>query len=480
MRYKSYVVSYIGESKKVNTDNFFLNGLCKESVDEAFLYEENNEFTSRNLFALSSGGKSVAIGDELAYIAVDILRNFHVADFESVNREYFHVANTAITSQVLERNDEHYEVDLAVLSIDRDVATVYNMGDIPVFYFDGKKMKNLAGKAPDRVSLAKDYLDKFGEIKSEIFDVKNVAHIGELSSDMEVVPYTSEKIKLNKSGFFVLCSSDVAKVLDEKTIESVLTDKRIAKKNKALAILDKAVKVDSEGCYTVEVVAVGHGLAIAEKELMSLGKWFVIAVVCLTLCVNSNFVLKYVSNFVNGCKSFVQKYFGDDEIEEDFEYQINFDNEVNAENNDLNSGEEFVDGQSTVEMAETLNEGNSEEQSVEQAEVIESGEHHAEKENNTAYSTSADTGSSTTAKSQSRPQNVSLTPNSNASPEINTEQKTVQSTPEVKNEETGTAEQREPQSASSAESSQPVDVSDTQTTPNVQESGANELPFDTN
>ena len=30
MRYKAYVATHAGESQKVNKDNYFLNGICRE------------------------------------------------------------------------------------------------------------------------------------------------------------------------------------------------------------------------------------------------------------------------------------------------------------------------------------------------------------------------------------------------------------------------------------------------------------------
>lgn len=321
MRYKGYVATYVGETKKVNNDNFFLNGICKEHLDDLFVIEENKEFKSRNIYAVASGAKSEAIGDELAYIAVDILRNFHVADFDVINREFFHVANTAITSQVLERSNEHFEVDLSVLSIDRDVATVYNLGDIPVFYYVNGKLSNIAGKAPEKVELEKDFVDNSGLVKSQKYSVETIPYLGALSNDKEVIPYASKGEKLRKNSYFVMCSKDVMRVLDEKTIESVLADKKIKKKHKALSLLDQAIKKDPEGNYTIQVIAVTHGLAIASKEVDSLVKWLIAAALCICLCFNGDFILGNVSKFLDGCKALMQSLTGDDEVDPSEEYR---------------------------------------------------------------------------------------------------------------------------------------------------------------
>jgi len=476
MRYKSYVVSYIGENVKVNNDNFYLNGICKESVDDPFVCDENKEFTSRNIYALASGWKSDAIGDELAYIACDLLRNFHVADFDSVNREFFHVANTAITSQVLDRNDEFYSVDLSVLAIDRDVATVYNMGAVPVFFYDGGKLRNLAGKAPESVELAKDYLDNYGEVKTKVYSVRNVSHIGELSSDMEVVPYTSEKIKMRKKSYFVMCSPAVMDVIDESVIEEILGDKTVKTKNKALAILDKAIKVNPDGNYTVEVVVAGHGLAIAEKELISMARWFVVALVCLLICINSSVVLGFVSNIIDGCKSFIQEHFGEEQVEtvDIYRKDKSEDNDASGsedapfgQESDLNMDEETTDeNQDGEDESAEQNESNEDETSEERqnsSDGSQSGEATAPRPTNQSSASTGGAGSNSQNSNQGQQPEASQSGNNDQGGQTSNSGSQNQVAQENVSDSEGTSSTSPEQSSAQA----PVYMA-----------GDNELPFD--
>ena len=314
MRYKGYVVTYIGETKKVNNDNFFLNGFCKDNIHESFLYERNKEFRSRNLYAIVSGAKCDSLGDELAYTAVDILGNFYVADFESVNREFFHVLNTAVTSQALERTEQHYELDMSILSIDRDTAMAYNMGDLPVFYYENGKISNLIGTPPQQIHMEKDYLDDHGIVKTVSVIRKNVPYIGMLDPETEVVPYTSQKVRLTKKSFFVLCNKNVADAVSEDEIKKVLENKSIKNKHKALAILDKAIKCDPDGDYTVEVIVVNRGLAISETEMKGMGKWLVAAGLCVILCYNGSFIIRGIASITNSIKTFISEVSKDEEV----------------------------------------------------------------------------------------------------------------------------------------------------------------------
>lgn len=375
MRYKGYVVSYVGENGKVNKENYYLNGFCKEDVDASFVHNRNEEFKSCNLYALSSAVNCDDMGEYLSYVAVDILRNFHMADFDNISNEFFHVANTAVTSEVLDRKTGHFEVNMAVLSLCNDVATVHNLGDVPVLYCENGKCTNLSGVAPERVELEKDYFDSHGEMQTKRMIKQTIPYMGRLDTDKEVIPYTSSAIKLKRKAYFVLCSKAVLDLVGTEQIVQILEDKKVKKKHKALAIIDKAVRLDPEGNYTVEVVSVNRGLAIASGELKSLSKWFVIAAICVGVCANSDFFVYHISNFVNGIKSLIQEYTAEDEVNpasdlrwipKDAETESDETENVAEEVTDEASGEEKNEENESVSVDENAENQQSAERTTEQ------------------------------------------------------------------------------------------------------------------
>ncbi len=308
MRYRGYVVTYVGEKFYSSTENFFLNGLCREEYDDPNSCVVNKNFKSRNIYALSSARKSDEDEGPLSYIAMDILKDFHGGDFDKASEEYFNTANTAITSHVLEKKDSHFEVDISVLSINHDIATVYNMGDVPVLYYEAgsKKPVNLSGKAPESVEVEKNYINKKNEVQTDILTRQNLSHIGVLNSDCEIVPYKSESKRLRKKTYFVLCSKEVLESVGEAKICEILDDKEIKKKDKAIRIISQAVENDPDGNYSVQVVVATPGLAVAGPELRSLGKWLVTAALCVIICLNGDYVVDGVYKVIDACRSFIQ------------------------------------------------------------------------------------------------------------------------------------------------------------------------------
>ncbi len=318
MRYKGYVVSYADEQLKVNKENFFVNGKCRENLDQLDVFQMNKNFGRRNFYAVTSGVKCDESGDELSQVAVDVLKGFYGSDFADESRSYFGMANSAITGQVFEKRDKHFEVDISLLYIENDIATVYNFGDMPVFYYDNNKLKNLTGTSPQSVKIEKNVYDNRGTAHLQLLDKQNIPYIGFSGEECESVSYISESIKLKHKGFFVLCSKAVLDVVGEKTIEEILADSKIKSRNKAVQIVDSAVKKCPVGNYTVLVVHVDNGIPVTDEDAKSVSVWAIIALLCAALYFTSPYILRAVSVVAKSTKSFIEHYFSDDaEPEED-------------------------------------------------------------------------------------------------------------------------------------------------------------------
>lgn len=312
MRYKGYVVSYADEQLKVNKENFFVNGKCRENLEQLDVFQVNKSFGRRNFYAVTSGVKCDEAGDELSQVAVDVLKGFYGSDFADESRSYFGMANSAITGQVFDKRDKHFEVDISLLYIENDFATVYNFGDMPVFYYDNNNLKKLTGTSPDTVKIEKNVYDNRGTAHLQLLEKHNIPYIGFSSEECESVSYISEKIKLKHKGFFVLCSKAVLDVVGEKTIEDILADEKIKTGNKAVQIVDSAVKKFPEGNYTVLVVNVDKGIPVTDEDAKSAGIWSIIALLCAVLYFTSPYVLRAVSMFAESAKSVIEHYFRDD------------------------------------------------------------------------------------------------------------------------------------------------------------------------
>lgn len=317
MRSRGYAVTYAGESCGCNKENYFLNGICKEDLEGMSCCTSNKDVRSRNLYALSSGVKSAIAGMDLAYIAVDVLKSFFGEDFVRENNEYFSIANNAITSHVFESGNASFDVDSSVVYIADDVATVYNIGDTPVFFFQKGEMKKVSGKVPETVEVQKSSYDDYGILRVKNIEKATAKCLGVLDDSQEIVPYVSESIPLKGESFFVICSESLLEAVGEKIIKNILANKSIKECDKAVSIVNSAVEKNPEGNYTAVVVAVSRGMAVAQAELKSFYRWLAVTVACSLFCLFGEGFVLGIGNAVKSIQSFVDRYTmgEDDDIE---------------------------------------------------------------------------------------------------------------------------------------------------------------------
>lgn len=313
MRYKGYAVSYADEQLKVNKENFFINGVCREDLERLNVFQMNKDFGRRNFYAVASGAKCDEAGDEISQVAVDVLKGFYGSDFAEDSRAYFGMANSAVTGHVFERKHGHFEVDISLLYIENDIATIYSFGDMPAFYYRDDKLEELSGQSPTTVEVEKVVLDKKGIAKLQKLRKHNIPYIGFLGEECESVPYVSKSIELKHKGFFVLCSKALTEVISERDIKEILDDSKIKGGNKATYIIDRAVKKNPKGNYTVLVVQVENGIPVAEAEMKSLSSWVLVAVLCAVLYFTSSYVLRGLYLITEGAKSFIGNLFDTEE-----------------------------------------------------------------------------------------------------------------------------------------------------------------------
>ena len=307
MRYKGYVATYAGESQEVNKDNYFLNGICREGVQELSCFAENKNFRSRNLYALSSGIKSAVKGEDAAYHSIDVLRGFYGADFTKENRAYFGFANSAVKSLIFETKQEEFEVDISVVYIGNDVATVYNIGEAPVFYFKDGVLKKLTGDVPKTVEEEKMVLDDEGEWQSVIEKKDVIPYVG-FAGEGEAVPHASDPIKIKGDGIFLMCSKPVEDILDENILADVLKDKKIKMDAKAEKIIELASAKQPDGNYTVELIETKKGISVGTDDMRSLVKWLAVALACIIFSFSFSFIADGATALINNIKTFVSEY----------------------------------------------------------------------------------------------------------------------------------------------------------------------------
>lgn len=200
-------ITHIGTIKKQNEDNYFVNG--KYMADSSVGTEGIADKKKRNsyTYAVCDGMGGESYGEFASLIAVTALAKYMQTDIrESIDR-YINTANEFICDLIKKNRKIRSGSTLALLSIQKNTAAAYNIGDSRVY---------LCRKG-DLYLLTQDDVDP--EHKSNL-----TQYIGISPEEMRISVHKSEVIKLKKGDVFMLCSDGLYDVIDDEDIVEFLSN----------------------------------------------------------------------------------------------------------------------------------------------------------------------------------------------------------------------------------------------------------------
>ncbi len=312
MKFESFAVTSNGDSNGINQENYFLNGFCKEEISAEEAYDSNISFGKRDIFAVSDGSKSAASGEEAAFLSVNMLRDFLGTDFRYTNESYFVTANNEVAGKIFENGGKEERVDMAVLYINRRRATVYNMGESSVFFFNGEKIRKISGIVPETVETEESVVDEFGNMIIETVEKDTAKLLGADPEMYAVSPHISDEIKITGKSAFLLCTKRITENISQETITEILKNKRANIDEKVSEIMGRAQKDGAQPNATVMLIKAKKGLDFSWFS----SKGFIVAILLLIVLLIG--ITSYDAIY-NGLRSFVYEYVWDDKLVENVE-----------------------------------------------------------------------------------------------------------------------------------------------------------------
>ncbi|MGN0358769.1 MAG: PASTA domain-containing protein [Blautia sp.] len=211
MRTVFAVCTTVGRIRKINQDNFYLNGITKQiQVQDISL--EGNSGEGDQIFAVCDGMGGEESGEVAAFLAVEELKKYSKENFHREWHQYIESANDVIC---------HYQdvhcfqtgTTFAGLYIHEGHAQAVNVGDSRIYLIRNGEI----------IQLSKDHtkfqtLVDAGFLTQEDFCRTNshnylIQSLGIDSRDMELDPFTSEIEVLQDQDVFLLCSDGLYSVL---------------------------------------------------------------------------------------------------------------------------------------------------------------------------------------------------------------------------------------------------------------------------
>lgn len=257
MKCKTVVCSSVGKKRKVNQDNFYVNGFINEEQKHYIL---KSYFSSKaeQVLCICDGMGGEKYGEVASYIAVKKLISYKERYSNLINRfdehmnAYVQSANNAICTFIQENNGERSGSTMALLCIspEKKEAVASNVGDSKVFLFRKNELKKISEDHNQAQSLVNIGLITEDEARTHKDKSKLTQHLGIFQDEMVLEPHITDNIILEKDDLFMICSDGLTDMLNYEEITAVLQDKLLLKE-KCKKLVEKSNEKGGEDNITV-------------------------------------------------------------------------------------------------------------------------------------------------------------------------------------------------------------------------------------
>ena len=243
--------------RKVNQDNFYVNGFINEEQKQYIL---KSYFSSKaeQVLCICDGMGGEKYGEVASYIAVKKLISYKERYSNLVNRfdehmnAYVQSANNAICTFIQENNGERSGSTMALLCIspEKKEAVASNVGDSKVFLFRNNELKKISEDHNQAQSLVNIGLITEDEARTHKDKSKLTQHLGIFQDEMVLEPFISDNIILEKDDLFLICSDGLTDMLSYDDISNIIKED-VSLKEKCKKLVEEANKRGGEDNITV-------------------------------------------------------------------------------------------------------------------------------------------------------------------------------------------------------------------------------------
>ncbi len=246
MKCKTVVCSSVGKKRKVNQDNFYVNGFINEE-QKRYILKSYFSSKSEQILCICDGMGGEKHGEVASYIAVKKLISYKDRYSNLINRfdehmnAYVQSSNNAICTFIQENNGERSGSTMALLCIspEKKEAVASNVGDSKVFLLRKNKLKRISEDHNQAQTLVNLGMITEDEARTHKDKSKLTQHLGVFQEEMVLEPFISDNIILEKDDLFMLCSDGLTDMLSYEEIGNIL-EADLHLKDRARKLVDRA------------------------------------------------------------------------------------------------------------------------------------------------------------------------------------------------------------------------------------------------
>ena len=257
MKCKTVVCSSVGMKRKVNQDNFYVNGFINEEQKQ-YILKSYFSSKSEQVLCICDGMGGEKYGEVASYISVKKLISYKERYSNLINRfdeymnAYVQSANNAICTFIRENNGERSGSTMALLCIspEKKEAVASNVGDSKVFLYRKSELKKISEDHNQAQTLVNLGMITEDEARTHKDKSKLTQHLGIFQDEMVLEPYITDNIIIEKDDLFMICSDGLTDMLSYDEIGNILND-NISLKDKCKKLVEKANEKGGEDNITV-------------------------------------------------------------------------------------------------------------------------------------------------------------------------------------------------------------------------------------
>ncbi len=252
MQFISCTQTNIGNVRKNNEDNYYVNGKFKGDPQKSNDVCVNKSKRSVNLYAVCDGMGGQDLGEIASLTAVKALKSLQ-DNFRENYEAYVQKSNSLVCKLIMKNGGVRSGTTFAALSIKDDTAQAVNVGDSRIYFYRNGALKQLSEDHTNVRQLVKMNLITEEAAKTHKDRHILTQHLGIFEDELIVSPYVSEVIPLRHGDMFLLCSDGLTDMLSDKEIQYCLKkDESVTAITKSL--VQAALKNGGKDNITVQVI----------------------------------------------------------------------------------------------------------------------------------------------------------------------------------------------------------------------------------
>lgn len=214
--------THIGNVRTNNEDNFYINGYYKNDPYQDIEAAEDDAQREYYTYAVCDGMGGECSGEIASLKSLKALRSFDGPGLGEVMNVFTQEANEQICKE-MQQSGRRMGTTLALLHIDRDLASICNIGDSRIYLLRGRHFEQLT----------KDHTRVQQMIEAGIIDREKARankqrhvltqHLGIFPEEFILDPYIVAGLPIKPADLFLLCSDGLTDMLSDMEILSCLT-----------------------------------------------------------------------------------------------------------------------------------------------------------------------------------------------------------------------------------------------------------------